>query len=184
MEHLWSRADANPRKRRQTPPLRKPRDSLQPAACSCIRLPGTRDGKEGVDGSSPSEGFAKPPQVGAFRSGRLALCRTCGGYGAVHGGLAHATRPLTRGRGGRAPRSSATRRRIGVLHPHPAIARPGPAASSRMRQRRVAGRPPLTVHARLAAFQLIGSSAASRASSGASPTTSSATSTSAASTAT
>jgi hypothetical protein len=37
----------------------KPRGYLQSAAYLCTRLPGTRDGKEGVDGSSPSEGFAK-----------------------------------------------------------------------------------------------------------------------------
>src|SRR6476646_7841045 len=44
----------------------KARDSLQLAASSCIRLPGSRDGKEGVDGSSPSEGSAKAPHVRAF----------------------------------------------------------------------------------------------------------------------
>src|SRR5581483_6519119 len=44
----------------------KARDFLQPAACSCIRLPRTRDGKEGVDGSSPSEGSAKVQHVAAF----------------------------------------------------------------------------------------------------------------------
>src|SRR5436190_1310337 len=66
MEHLWSRADANPRKSRQTAQRLKPRDYLQPAASRCIRLPGTRDGEEGVNGSSPLEGSAKAPHVGAF----------------------------------------------------------------------------------------------------------------------
>jgi hypothetical protein len=35
-------------------------------------LPRSLNGKEGVDGSSPSEGFAKYPQSGLLRSGRLA----------------------------------------------------------------------------------------------------------------
>jgi hypothetical protein len=42
-------------------------------------------GKEGVSGSSPEEGSAKAPQVGAFRSAGLAAERTCGGYGALCG---------------------------------------------------------------------------------------------------
>jgi hypothetical protein len=57
------------------------------------------NGKEGVDGSSPSEGFAKAPHVGLSRSGRLARRRSCSGYGAVYGALPHATRPLRRERG-------------------------------------------------------------------------------------
>ena len=32
----------------------------------CDQLPPNLDGKEGVDGSSPSEGSAKAPHVGAF----------------------------------------------------------------------------------------------------------------------
>jgi hypothetical protein len=35
-------------------------------AVGCDRLPETVHGKEGVDGSSPSEGSAKAPHVGAF----------------------------------------------------------------------------------------------------------------------
>jgi hypothetical protein len=37
--------------------------TLRAAAVSCIRLPETRDGKEGVDGSSPSEGSATVQHV-------------------------------------------------------------------------------------------------------------------------
>ena len=36
---------------------RKQRNDLRPAVSSCSRLLATRDGKEGVDGSSPSEGL-------------------------------------------------------------------------------------------------------------------------------
>jgi hypothetical protein len=38
-------------------------------ATSCHRLPKTFHGKEGVDGSSPSEGSAKAPHTGLFVSG-------------------------------------------------------------------------------------------------------------------
>jgi hypothetical protein len=57
-------------------------------AVGCDQLPPNLDGKEGVDGSSPSEGFAKAPLVGAFMlfcSGLVARRRTCGRYGAVSG---------------------------------------------------------------------------------------------------
>src|SRR2546427_5914933 len=43
-------------------------------AVGCDRLPKTFHGKEGVDGSSPSEGSAKAPHVGAFRFG--SVCRS------------------------------------------------------------------------------------------------------------
>src|SRR5437016_6997781 len=66
MEHLWSRADANPRRCLQRQVPRKPYGYLRSASVSCIPLPGTRDGKEGVDGSSPSEGSAKVQHVAAF----------------------------------------------------------------------------------------------------------------------
>jgi hypothetical protein len=35
----------------------------QTVAMGCDQLPGPQDGKEGVDGSSPSEGFAKPLRI-------------------------------------------------------------------------------------------------------------------------
>jgi len=58
----------------------KARDSLQLAASSCIRLPGSRDGKEGVDGSSPSEGSVKSAARPRFRvqSDLLAVERAVG----------------------------------------------------------------------------------------------------------
>ena len=66
MEHLWSRADATDVNRRQGCSRAKRPGYLQTAASGCIPLPPTLDGKEGVDGSSPSEGSAKAPHVGAF----------------------------------------------------------------------------------------------------------------------
>jgi len=53
--------------------------------------------KEGVDGSSPSEGSARAPHAGAFslsRSDRLADSALCGGYGAVYGAPAFETPPV------------------------------------------------------------------------------------------
>ncbi len=41
-------------------------------ATGCDQLPIGAHGKEGVDGSSPSEGFEKPPQTAPFHSDRLA----------------------------------------------------------------------------------------------------------------
>src|SRR5262249_8693488 len=44
-------------------------------------------GKEGVDGSSPSEGSAKSPEIGHSCSGGLARTPACGEYGALYGAL-------------------------------------------------------------------------------------------------
>jgi hypothetical protein len=51
-------------------------------------------GKEGVDGSSPSEGSAKAPETGLSPSDRLAVYRTCGGCGARCGAVSLET-PLS-----------------------------------------------------------------------------------------
>src|SRR5207249_1226372 len=56
-----------------------------PFATGCHRLPFGSHGKEGVDGSSPSEGSAKPPHDGLFVSDRFADSRTWGRYGALYG---------------------------------------------------------------------------------------------------
>ena len=61
MEHLWSPAVATGGNRWQ---MERPRKRLQKAktvAVGCDQLPEAFHGKEGVDGSSPSEGFAKVP---------------------------------------------------------------------------------------------------------------------------
>ena len=57
MEHSWSRADANSGNRRQTQSRRTPLAYLLSSAIACPYLPRLLHGKEGVDGSSPSEGF-------------------------------------------------------------------------------------------------------------------------------
>jgi hypothetical protein len=68
----------------------------------CPRIPlGNLHGKEGVDGSSPSEGSAKTPHVALFRSERLALRRTCGGYGAIYGAFKQRGRAELSARPGR-----------------------------------------------------------------------------------
>ena len=65
MEPLWSPAVATRSNRWQ---MGRPHERLKHAktlAVGCDRLPETFHGKEGVDGSSPSEGSAKAPQSGA-----------------------------------------------------------------------------------------------------------------------
>ena len=47
-------------------PPSKPQNQAKSVATGCHRLPATFHGKEGVDGSSPSEGFKKRPANGLF----------------------------------------------------------------------------------------------------------------------
>ena len=56
MEPLWSPVVANGGNRRQIEESRKPQKQAKTVAVGCDRLPETFHGKEGVDGSSPSEG--------------------------------------------------------------------------------------------------------------------------------
>jgi hypothetical protein len=63
MEPLWSPVVATSGKRRQMPRRQKPRKQAQTVAADCHRLRAKFHGKEGVDGSSPSEGSAKDPQT-------------------------------------------------------------------------------------------------------------------------
>ena len=66
MERLWSLAGATSGNRWQIGRPRKRRNQAKTVATGCDQLPWDLDGKEGVDGSSPSEGSAKAPQTGAF----------------------------------------------------------------------------------------------------------------------
>ncbi len=59
MERLWSLAVATSGNRWQMQEARKPPKQAKTVAAGCDQLP--IDGKEGVDGSSPSEGFFFPP---------------------------------------------------------------------------------------------------------------------------
>ena len=66
MEHLWSQAGATGGNPSQTHPPKKRLRSANRQPVATLRNKETFDGKEGVDGSSPSEGSAKAPHVGAF----------------------------------------------------------------------------------------------------------------------
>src|SRR5258708_29457727 len=66
MEHLWSRAGATGGNRSQ---IEGPRKRLKQADRQPVATSGNGSGahgKEGVNGSSPLEGSAKAPHVGAF----------------------------------------------------------------------------------------------------------------------
>jgi hypothetical protein len=66
MEALWSPAVATAGNRWQMGGCRERLRQWQFIAVGCDRLPESFHGKEGVDGSSPSEGSAKAPQIGVF----------------------------------------------------------------------------------------------------------------------
>jgi hypothetical protein len=57
MEHLWSRAGATGGKRAQIEWPQERLEQAKPVAVGCDRLPIGAHGKEGVNGSSPLEGF-------------------------------------------------------------------------------------------------------------------------------
>jgi hypothetical protein len=48
---------------------RKRRNQAKPVATGCDQSPWDLDGKEGVDGSSPSEGSVRVPQIGDLSLG-------------------------------------------------------------------------------------------------------------------
>jgi hypothetical protein len=106
MEPLWSPAVATGRSRWQTGRPRKRLGQAQTVAVGCDRLPERFHGKEGVDGSSPSEGFAKAPQIALFLSARLARAPVCGRYGAAYGAFSLETSPGKRQTGSVPPGSA------------------------------------------------------------------------------
>src|SRR6266516_7196344 len=65
MEPLWSPVGATGGNQRQIARANEPEKQAKTLAVGCDRLP--RDGKEGVDGSSPSEGFRKFLLISSFR---------------------------------------------------------------------------------------------------------------------
>ncbi len=97
MEPLWSPVVATGGNQRQIDRAQEWRKQAKSVATGCHRLPETFHGKEGVDGSSPSEGSAKVPHNGAFFSDRLAGSRTWGRYGALYGAFRSKTRSLSAG---------------------------------------------------------------------------------------
>ncbi len=66
MEPLWSPVVATRGNQGQIDSAQKPRKQAKTVAVGCDQLPREAHGKEGVDGSSPSEGSAKAPQSEAF----------------------------------------------------------------------------------------------------------------------
>jgi hypothetical protein len=70
MEHLWSPAGATSGKHRQVGRPPEPLKQAKSLAVGCDWLPRASNGKEGVDGSSPSEGFASSLLISSFRSPR------------------------------------------------------------------------------------------------------------------
>ena len=66
MEPLWSPVVATGGNRPQIDRRSRPRKQAKSVATGCHPLPETFHGKEGVDGSSPSEGFTKSLQKGPF----------------------------------------------------------------------------------------------------------------------
>src|SRR6266508_4911599 len=66
MEPLWSPVVATRGNQPQIGRPSKPQKQAKSVATGCHRLPQEIHGKEGVDGSSPSEGSAKVPHNGAF----------------------------------------------------------------------------------------------------------------------
>src|SRR5919106_1549855 len=67
MEHLWSPAGATGGNRWQMGTAQKRLRQAKTVAVGCDQLPESFHGKEGVDGSSPSEGFAISLQISPFR---------------------------------------------------------------------------------------------------------------------
>ena len=61
VEHLWSRAGATSGNWWQMGTARRRLKQAKTVAMGCDRLPIGAHGKEGVDGSSPSEGLQKAP---------------------------------------------------------------------------------------------------------------------------
>jgi len=66
MEPLWIPVVATSGNLWQIAQARKPRNQAKTVAVDCDRAPEKFHGKEGVDGSSPSEDFPKRPANGLF----------------------------------------------------------------------------------------------------------------------
>ena len=76
MEPLWSPGVATGGNQRQIDATRKPRKQVESVATGCHQLPETFHGKEGVDGSSPSEGFHKKASKWGFFVASISRLRT------------------------------------------------------------------------------------------------------------
>src|SRR5919197_3016956 len=85
MEPLWSPVVANAGNRRQICSARTRLKQAKTIAVGCDRLRPGPHGKEGVDGSSPSEGSAKNLLTAFFISDCFADARMWGRYRALYG---------------------------------------------------------------------------------------------------
>src|SRR2546430_9668089 len=83
MEPLWSPVVATGGRRSQIEQARGPPKQAKTVAVGCDQLPFGAHGKEGVDGSSPSEGSAKAPQRG-FVFGSTCRFWNVARYGALY----------------------------------------------------------------------------------------------------
>src|SRR6266487_3876508 len=97
MEPLWSPGVATGGNRRQIDRRLKPQKQAKTVATGCHQLPATFHGKEGVDGSSPSEGSAKSPHNGLFGICSVGVEGHQARYGAVYGAFAQRSRSGERG---------------------------------------------------------------------------------------
>jgi hypothetical protein len=95
MERLWSPAGATSGNHRQFGWPPKPRKQAKSVAMVCDWLPRASNGKEGVDGSSPSEGSAKSLLIAAFSVGSTCTSSSMrsdgAGYGAGYGAFSSET---------------------------------------------------------------------------------------------
>ena len=78
MEPLWSPAVATSRNRWQMGRRRERLRQAKIVAVDCDQLPESFHGKEGVDSSSPSEGFAKPLRIRGVFHVIVAISATVG----------------------------------------------------------------------------------------------------------
>ena len=86
MEPSWSPVVATGRNRPQIRSARKPRKQAKIVATGCDQLPKAFHGKEGVDGSSPSEGLPKSPANWHLLLPAMARFRYFAGTRRVHFG--------------------------------------------------------------------------------------------------
>src|SRR6266498_5972713 len=80
MEPLWSPVVATGGNQWQIGSARKPQEQAKAAAVGCDQLPEAAHGKEGVDGSSPSEGLRKVPANRHFTVACVLNRRTHSGH--------------------------------------------------------------------------------------------------------
>ena len=102
MEPLWSPVVATGGNHAQIDAMRKRQKPAKSVAVGCDQLPEEFHGKEGIDGSSPSEGFAETLEIG----NRLSVCKRL-------------SRTDTRGALADVPSLGASPHRIGLVQADP-----------------------------------------------------------------